>query len=132
RGEGKGAGTLAERKDAIRQALSEVRSKTQEMDEAKVFDYAHARLDQEAAAVSGPLKEGQAPTKVGRDQSSIIRILQGLLDAVNDLDKKKDEFREEDQSGGGGGGGGGQQPLLPPIAELKLLRCLQPAAPDRT
>jgi hypothetical protein len=127
------ARTLGERQDAIRQAMSELRSKTQEMDEAKVFDYAHTRLDQAAAAVSGPLKEGTAPTSVGRDESSIIRILQGLLDAVNDQDKKKDQFREEDQAGGGGGGGGGgQQPLLPPIAELKLLRFLQQEAADRT
>ncbi len=113
--------------------MSELRSKTQEMDEAKVFDYAHARLDQTAALISGQLKEGTAPASVGRDQMSIVRILQGLLDAVNDQDKKdKDKFREEDDGGGGGGGSGGQQPLIPPVAELKLLRYLQQEAADRT
>jgi hypothetical protein len=126
------ARSLGERQDAIRQAMSEIRSRTSEMDDAKIFDYAHTRLDQTAAQASAPLKEGEAPTRVGRDQNSIIRILQGLLDAVNDQDKKdKDKFRDEDQ-GGGGGGGGGQQPLLPPIAELKLLRFLQQEAADRT
>ena len=44
-----------------------------------------------AALVSGALKEGSTPTSVGRDQASIVRILQGLLDAVNDQDKKKDD-----------------------------------------
>jgi hypothetical protein len=127
------ARSLGERQDAIRQAMSEIRSRTSEMDEAKIFDYAHTRLDQTAAQASGPLKEGEAPASVGRDQNSIIRILQGLLDAVNDQDKKdKDKFRDEDQGGGGGGGGGGPQPLLPPIAELKLLRFLQQEAADRT
>jgi len=129
------ARALAQRQEEIRARLSELRSSTQEMEEAKVFDYAHTRLDGAAASIVKTLTEGAAPDSVARDQGSIIRILQGLIEAVNDMQKKKDDFRE-DQGGDGGegsGGGGNQpQPLIPPIAELKLLRFMQVEAAELT
>ncbi len=125
---------LAERQEAIRQALAALRSSTQEMDEAKMFDYAHARLDTTTGQVSRTLAEGSAPASVGRDQNSAVRILQGLIAAVEEMQRKKDDFREEESGsdGGGGGGGGGEQPLIPPIAELKLLRFMQVEAAELT
>ncbi|HYE63457.1 MAG TPA: hypothetical protein VD997_15805 [Phycisphaerales bacterium] len=121
------ARALAQRQEEIRVRLSELRSSTQEMEEAKVFAYAHARLDALAAGVAKTLSEGAAPDTVTRDQTSIIRILQGLIEAVNEMARKNDDFREENQGGddSGGGGGGGEQPLIPPVAELKLLRFMQ-------
>jgi hypothetical protein len=126
---------LAERQEAIRQSLAALRSSTQEMDEARMFDYAHARLDATTAQIAKTLSEGSAPQSVGRDQGSVIRILQGLVAAVEEMQRKKDDFREEESGGGdagGGGGGSGEQPLIPPIAELKLLRFMQVEAAELT
>jgi hypothetical protein len=51
-------------------------------------------------------------------QESIDR----LTDVINALkeEKKKNDFANQ-----GGGGGGGKQPLIPPLAELKLLKAMQ-------
>ncbi len=124
---------LSQKQDEIRLALAELRSKTQEMDEARLFDYAHTRLDQTATSVAALLGEGRTIASIARDQSSIVRILQGLIEAVEEMDKKKDDFREEESGGDSGGGGGSQQqPLIPPIAELKLLRAMQMEVADMT
>jgi hypothetical protein len=40
--------------------------------------------------------------------------------------------KKKQGGGGGGGGGGGQQPLIPPIAELKMLRSIQLQINSRT
>src|SRR6185295_1283778 len=54
-------------------------------------------------------------------------------EALKDADKK-DDFREQNEgnNGGGGGGGGQPEPLVPPIAQLRLLRGMQAEAAERT
>ncbi|MFN7559694.1 MAG: hypothetical protein ACK5RX_10100, partial [bacterium] len=49
--------------------------------------------------------------------------------------QQENAFRENEQGQGGGGGGGqqgGKQPLLPPIAELRLLKGMQQEALELT
>ena len=43
---------------------------------------------------------------------------------LNEDPPEEDEFAEN-ESGGGGGGAQGPQPLIPPVAELKLLKARQ-------
>ena len=127
------ARSLGTRQEELRQRMAEVRSKTNELSETQLFDFAHTRYDQSAAAAVTPLNGGEAPPLVGRNQIAAMRILSGLVEALNEADKKKDDFKEDEQEGGGGGGQqGGKPPMIPPIAELKLLRAMQAEAAERT
>jgi hypothetical protein len=55
-------------------------------------------------------------------QEDVIRKLGELIDALR---KERQEKQQQQGGGGGGGGGGGKQPLVPPLAELKMLRIMQ-------
>lgn len=125
---------IGERQLDIREKLEAIRSRSQNFEEAKLFDYAHTRLDRITADTAAPLRDGNITAAVPANQMSSIRLLAGLVEALSDAIKNKDKFREEqgDEGGGGGGGGGGEQPLVPPIAELKLLRFMQQEAADLT
>lgn len=117
----------------LREQLSQMRSQTQDIADAVLFSFAHDRLDEAMASAAAPLREGQSPAIVGFHQNSALRTLQALVKALAEEPKDSD-FREEEGSGDGGGGGGGGQapPLVPPIAELKLLRALQAEAGELT
>jgi hypothetical protein len=127
---------LGERQETLRQALEEVRKQTAEIDDdqgAGVFRYAHERLDAATGIAGKKLRAGQADQAVARNQASAVRILQSLLEALDQRSPDDDEFREEEGSeGGGSGGGSGTPPLIPPLAELKLLRAMQQEAMDLT
>ncbi len=128
---------LGDRQDEIRASLEDLRTKTAEIDEAKLFSFAHDRLAGVTASASKRLRAGKADAGTLRDEDSAIAVLRSLVEALA-RDPKQDEFRESPQGeqGGGGEGGGqnGQQPpsMLPPIAELKLLRAMQQEAAERT
>lgn len=122
--------TLAE----IRQSLAELREKTSELAESGLFNYAHQRLDRSLESASTPLNAGEAPRSAKADIDATVRVLSSLVAALDNDENRNDEFREDEGSGGGGGGegGGGEQPLVPPIAELRLLKMMQQEALDRT
>ncbi|HVT81658.1 MAG TPA: hypothetical protein VHM90_13510, partial [Phycisphaerae bacterium] len=61
------------------------------------------------------------PTTVA--QQAAIDRLQLIIDALKEEQNKPPEFN--DGGGGGGGGGGGPKPLVPPLAQLKLLKAMQ-------
>ncbi|MFA6045187.1 MAG: hypothetical protein WC718_09395 [Phycisphaerales bacterium] len=123
---------LGEREQALRATLSELRSKTQELEDAKVFAFAHRRLDEAMARAGDTLGQGAPTDGTKRDLATSVRMLQSLVLALSQ-DKPKDEFREDDGGGGGGGSGpGGKPPLIPPLAELKLLRAMQAEAGELT
>jgi hypothetical protein len=122
---------LGGRQKMLKDKLSDLHRATKELNEATVFDYAHKRLDELMDAASAPLNEGRAETAVTRRQRAALRVLESLVASL-ERSKNDNEFREQQQGGGGGGSGGGKQPLVPPIAQLKLLRDLQSQAADLT
>ncbi len=128
---------LGERQAEIQDELAKLREQTTEIAEAKLFDFAHDRLDRVTASAAKRLRAGKADATALRDQASTTSVLRSLVEALSQ-DPKEDEFRDSpgsEQGGGGEGGGqqGGQQPsMLPPIAELKLLRSMQQEAAERT
>lgn len=125
---------LGEVQSELRERMAQLRSGTQELEEAKVFEFAHRRLDDAMARAAEGLRGGTIAAPTLRDQRAALRILQGLVRSLTN-DRRDDEFREDDGGGGGGGGGGGaggEQPLIPPLAELKLLRAMQGEAADLT
>lgn len=124
--------SLGEQQGALRERLSQLKSGTQDLSEAALFSFAHDRYDQAAARAAAALSKGVASTAVGFDQQAALRTLQALVQALTDPPKQEDFREEEGGDGGGGGGGGGQKPLIPPLAELKLLRAMQGEAAELT
>lgn len=116
---------------ALKDVLSKLREEFKELTEAKVFDYAHTRLDKAMGEAATTLGAGDATEGVARRQASAVGVLKGLITALDDGKKPNQPFRQMESSGGGGAGSG-KQPLLPPGSELKLLRAMQQEAADLT
>lgn len=115
---------LAAEEQDIAAALADLRKKTKELAEARVFDYAHSRLaDLLARAADALAGAGAKPAMPPED--SAVAIIQGLVEALRQTPPGKQDFDSGAQGGGGGGGSGKPQPLIPPIAELRLLRQIQ-------
>jgi hypothetical protein len=63
-------------------------------------------------------------------QQAAVDRIQLIIDALKEEQARQSEFKSP--SGGGGGGGGGKPPLVPPIAQLKLLKAMQLVVNDQT
>jgi hypothetical protein len=124
---------LAMQQKLVRDGLAQIRSETEGLAEAKVFDFAHTRLDATLARVGAELEQGNATPAVATDQGTVTAILASLVEALRTDRQQNDELQEAGGGAGGGGGQqGGQQPLVPPLAELVLLRGMQAETNART
>ncbi|MDY7011033.1 MAG: hypothetical protein SVV80_09820 [Planctomycetota bacterium] len=118
-----GEGELAEK---INGALARIRAEGTTAVFPMVLDEVHEDLsnvqDRLAKKKAGPLTQSV--------QKGIAESLEELVDAL-----QKEMRRRKNKGGpppGGGGGGGRQPPLVPPVAELKMLRSLQKQINKRT
>lgn len=126
---------LGDRQDTLRASLKSLKDQTKELADAGVFDLAHGRLESAGTAAAKGLREGRADRAVARGQESSITLLRALVQALEDAAQQSDEFRDDEGGDGGEGnsGQGGQpRPLIPPLAELRLLRAMQQEAADLT
>lgn len=122
---------LGQRQGGVGESLTALRDATEELAEATVFDLAHRRIESASRAAEEKLLGGTADGDVVRRQASIVRLLQSLLAAL--AEENQPPGASEQQAGGGGGGGsGGETPIVPEIAELKLLRAMQAEAMEWT
>lgn len=115
----------------LRTSVDAIRADTAELREARLFDYAHTRINDLMQSAADALSGGDSTEAVVRAQAASARVLSSLIEALDDRKKDDKKFREREQEQGGGGGGG-EQPLVPPAAELKLLRLMQMEAAERT
>lgn len=124
---------LGTRQEALRSSLAELRAKSEGLDDIDMFVYAHERLEKAGAGASKLLRDGEAAARVGADQTTMVRVLASLVDALTEAEDEQ-KFRNQNSSdgGGGGGGGSGNQPLVPNIAQLRLLRAMQLEAIELT
>lgn len=117
----------------LQSTLQTLRSDVEELREAPVFELAHDQLDLLMQAAGDGLAASTPPETIGLDQDSAISLLASLVGVLADQQPSDDE---DFQDGGGGEGGGssgdGDQPLIPPVAELRLLRDMQQAAMSMT
>ena len=115
-------------------ALIALREANPEISDAPVFALAHDRLDDLMRSAAEGLGESAPPGGVAIDQDQAVAILASLIEVLGDETGGQDEDFQDGDAGGDGGGQGGGQPeeLIPPIAELRLLRDLQSAAMDMT
>ncbi len=121
------------RQRELQSILAELLENTEDLSEAKMIEFAHRRLDGATGRAAAGLERGTPDSAVARDQAHAVRILQSIVEAL-DEDQDEQDFRQDEggEAGGGGGGGGGEEPLVPPLAEVKLLRSLQQETFDIT
>lgn len=128
------ARTLGEREGVLQDSLAGLERDTKELGEAVMFSFAHRRLDAAVGGAAKRLTAGDADREATRQQDAAVRVLQQILQALEEATKKEDEFRQQSQpqQGGNGQQGGGQMPVVPPMAEVKLLRSMQQEIADLT
>jgi hypothetical protein len=96
--------------------------------EAMVYQSLHRRIDQAAERAHRRLRERRADALVVAEQGRVAAMLRAMGDALDDVGNPEKFEREQQQQQQGGGGGGGQgepPPLVPDLAEIKLLREVQ-------
>ena len=115
---------LGREQDEIRLGLDELRAKTPGLHESRVISHVHSVMDDLALSVTDDLLAGRVETVVSDRQQRIADSLGRLIEALEALmdPAPPSEFAKGQ---GGGGGGGSQAPLVPPVAELRLIRGLQ-------
>ncbi len=124
---------LGEQQLSLTDDLTAVRETNSDIEDTLVFTLALDRMDSASADAAERLRRGNADRGAQRGQATVARLLRSILEALKDDRPEQDEFGEGAQeSGGGGGGAGGEQPLVPPVAELKLLRAMQIEAAEWT
>lgn len=123
---------LGQREDAVRAALTELREGVEEIASTTVFDLAHNRLDSAAGGAAETLLSGVADGGVQRRQRTVERVLQSLIEAMAEQSGDQQFGQQESSSGGGGSGGSQEAPVIPELAELKLLRSMQQEVADWT
>ncbi len=124
--------SLGDKQEALRVKLSELQTKTKELSDEGVFNFSHKRLDTLMTRAARTLRDGVEANSVDADQAASATILRSLVDALSQSKNDDDDFRNSQSNNGGGNQQGGKRPIIPPIAELKLLRALQQDAAGRT
>jgi hypothetical protein len=127
---------LSGRQAQIRKDLGILRQEIEAIESTAVFSYAHDRIDRASRAAEGLLRAGDAGDPALRRQNEVIRVLQAMLQAFRDLNRRQDE--EFSRGAGGGDSSGGEQGegeeegAVPDMAELLLLKAMQQEAADDT
>ncbi|MCZ6612763.1 MAG: hypothetical protein O6941_09015, partial [Planctomycetota bacterium] len=114
---------LSGAQEEIRLGLDDLRATRHELNESLVFSHVHGLLDDWARLVIDDLIKGEVGEEVTRRQQRVVASIGRLIEALEEVVEPPSEFAQ--QQGGGGGGGGGQPRLIPPLAELRLLRGMQ-------
>lgn len=129
------ARALGDSQSEVREQLNELLEQTQELGDAPVFALAHAQLDRLMEQSAAGLSERQIKQRVITMQGSAIVILSTLVEVLSDTPANQEPEDFDDGSSGGsdsGSGSGGDEPVIPPIAQLKLLRSMQQLAAMQT
>ena len=123
--------TLGRRVESIREEFGEVT-------DSLVFSMTHRNLEAWIDSATQGLREGRPDAATIELEILVVEALGGLAAALDQEAPDDDPFADAENGGGGGDGEGGQQadsppdPLIPPIAELKMLRATQQQILDAT
>ena len=116
---------LSRIQEEIRLELADIIASVPELEEAGIFQHAHERLDDLATRVRETLASGRMDSITLFQEQTIIRQLHGLSESLKQGSGEEGFSRSQPTSGGESSQGSGQQPLVPPVAEIKLLRSMQ-------
>ena len=120
----------ATRQDAIRTALDDLQRATDEIMDSAIFSHVHRRMDRWAREVAEQLQNGTVDLDTTDRQQWIARSLGRLIEALEEAIAPPDDFDDGEGQDGEGGAGGDQ--LIPPMAELRLLRGIQEEVYNQT
>lgn len=117
----------------IRLKVDETRAAFTELEESFIISHVLRTIDESAGRVRDDLREGEVGTLVTDRQQfiadAVARLLHALDEEQSDDESPFDQGQQQQQGEGEQGEGQeGEQPpsrLIPPLAELKLLRGLQ-------
>ncbi len=128
------ARALGGQEDALRQQLAAMLNDTEELSDAPIFTLAHDQIDLFLQSISDSLNERTLDPMIVLDQQSVAIILTALIEVLGESQQQQSDDFEDGQAGGGGGqgGGGGNEPVIPPIAQLQLLKTLQQLTATQT
>ena len=117
----------------LAQSLQTILQEYQEITDAGVFSMTHHRLDDLLSGVGRSLSAGHVRDADPRKQASVEALLRGLIESLDDPEPSDDPF----SSGSGGQSGqqgqnGSPKQLIPPLAELRLLKTVQTDLLDQT
>ena len=125
--------------ESIRQEISAISEGSPDVQKSATFTEATTLALDAAARAAEDLRSGPPTQATVEMEREVMEILRGLVTALGEAAKKpEDPFADPSESsaggGGGGGGGGGEEekPLIPPLAELKVIRSLQQRIYERT
>lgn len=124
--------SLGEKQEQLRGKLKELQNQTKELSDEGVFRFSHERIDTLMSRAERALKDGVATSGVDSWQASSANVLRSLVEALSQSPDEKDFRESQGGNAGGGGQNGGPRPIIPPIAELKLLRAMQQDTALRT
>ncbi|HAI12064.1 MAG TPA: hypothetical protein DCM28_10195 [Phycisphaerales bacterium] len=118
-------GGLAGEQNQLRDKINALKEK---VEQTTLFLMLHEQIDEQSQQIATDLRQGQQLKAANRNQKSIesrLRQMAKVLQMQSEQEKFSDA-QAGDQSGGGGGGGQQQSAgVVPPIAELRLLREIQ-------
>ena len=112
---------LGHRQADLRVELHKI-GQSEELESTVVFKAMHEQMDQWCGAAVTALRGGTIDQRTLFVQRSVAETIEQLIDALKRQQQQDQPFAG---SGGGGGQGGGKPPIIPPLAELKLLRGAQ-------
>lgn len=114
--------------DEIRTGLNQLRDVTAEIMDSIIFNHVHRLIDTWSLTVTESLTAGTVNVDATDRQANIAESIGHLIKALEESTAPPEEFakdQDQQQQQNQGGGGQGQQPLIPPVAQLKLLQGLQ-------
>ena len=124
--------------ESIRQEISAISEGSPDVQKSPTFTEATTLALDAATRAASDLRSGPPTTATVEMEKDVMEILRGLVNALSEAAKKSDDpFADPSENAGngaGGGGGGGEEekPLIPPLAELKVIRSLQQRIYERT
>ncbi|MFT3686614.1 MAG: hypothetical protein QM783_17135 [Phycisphaerales bacterium] len=121
---------LAEREEGLADQAGALLKETKDLQDADLFVLGHERLDALARGAAEGLRTDTVAENVAAKQRGVERVLRQLIDALNEEQGEEEAFREPESGGGGGSqsGQGDAPPMVPPAAEVKLLKSMQQEA----
>jgi hypothetical protein len=107
-------------------------SKDPDLGQVDVVVWMNQQVTEAMGVSKSRLEKLQLGKQTASAQQASIDRLQLIIDALREEQRKPPEFQPPNGGGGGGGGGGGKPPLVPPTAQLKLLKAMQLVVNDQT
>ena len=128
------ARAVAQSQDELREELLAMDDQHEGLAEAPVFNLAHRQLERLMDQSGAGLTERRITPRTTEAQRRAMSVLASLVEVLQDQQQQQQEDFEDGSSGGGEGGGegSGEQPVIPPVAELKLLRSMQQLVAEQT